>query len=332
MKIPEHDPRVARNLEEVAPGIRRLRMPLEASIDHSNVYLLRDGTGWCVFDTGADSNAARNIWSSALSGPLMEGVTRIIISHHHCDHLGLAAWLQEITGAPVIVRPEELAIARTIRLSDPSDEGAAREFLRRNGMQAEDVDATVEIMKGFWACAIPQETREPEHGQRMAIGRYTFEVLVTGGHSIAQVALYEPSCGIFLSGDQMLERITSNIGLWVYGDTAPLANFFKSLDEIESREIRLVLPGHHGCYTTDGRLPGKLRAYHRKRLTVFRERLKGEMTAFELAIEVFGRFPDINNRILALVETLAHMQWLQGNGSVVRRDGEHVSWYQRVAP
>ena len=307
-------------------------MPLDAGIDHSNVYLVRDGSGWCVFDTGADSDAARNIWSSALSVPLIEGVTRIIVSHHHCDHLGLAAWLQEITGAPVFVRPEELATARAIRLSDPSEEGAAREYLRRNGMPPEDVDATVGVMKWFWACAIPRETRVLVHGQRLTIGRYAFEVLVTGGHSIAQVALYEPSCGIFLSGDQMLERITSNIGLWVFGDTAPLGNFFKSLDEIASRDIRFVLPGHYDCYGTDGRLPEKLRAYHQKRLVVFRERLKGKMTAFELSEGVFGKFQDIDNRILALVETLAHMQWLQGDGSVVRRDGEHVSLYQSVAP
>lgn len=332
VKTPESEAWVARNLEEVVPDVRRLPMPLDAGLDHSNVYFVRDGSGWCIFDTGADSPATRDIWSSVLSGTLTEGVTRIIVSHHHCDHLGLAARLQEITGAPVYVRPEELATANAVKLSDPSEEAAARAFLGRNGMPAEDVDATVGVMKGYWACVIPRETRVPEHGQRMTIGRYEFEVMVTGGHSVAQVALYEPSLRMLLSGDQMLEGISSNIGLLPFGDAAPLANFFKSLDEIASRDIRLVLPGHHGCYRTDGRLPEKLRAHHRKRLAVFRERLGREMTAFELAVEVFGGFQDLDNRILALVETLAHLQWLEDDGSVVRKNGESAIWYQSVAP
>ena len=328
VKKPEPEAKAVLDMEEMVPGIRRMRMPVDARIGHSNVYLLEDGAGWCVFDTGADSEDARSIWRTALSGPLTGGVTRIVISHHHPDHLGLAGWLREITGAPIYVRPEEVATARAVRLSDPAEEAAAREYLLRNGVPATDVDETVGVIRGSWASDVPREFLVPEHGQRMVIGRYEFEVLVTGGHSVAQMSLYEPSSGIILSGDQMLEKITSHIGLWIYGDPAPLANFFKSLDELSSRDIRFVLPGHHGCFATGGRLPDELRSHHRKRLDVFRERLKGEMTAFELAGEVFGRYPDIRNRILALMETLAHMQWLQDNGSVVRRNGEHVFRYQ----
>lgn len=323
---------IARNLVDVVPGIRRLRMPMDVSIDHINVYLIRDGSGWCVFDTGIDSVAVRNIWSAALSGPLKDGITRIIVSHHHPDHLGQAAWLQETTGAPVYIRPEELAAARAVALADSAVERTAREYFRGNGMPPADVDATVGFMRGFFACAIPHGTRTPEHGQRMTIGRYVFEVLVTGGHSVAQVALYGPSGGILISGDQMLERMTPNIGLWSFGDSAPLANFLKSLEEISSHDIRLVLPAHHEVYETDGRLPEKQRAHHRKMLSTVRNRLTGRMTAFDLAEAVYGNYRDIESRVLALVETLSHLQLLQAEGSIVRRDGERVSLYESVAP
>ena len=138
-------------------------------------------------------------------------------------------------GRTVYVRPEELAAARAAGLLDPSAEAVAREYFGRNGMSANDIDWYInDVMRSFSACAIPRKTRTPEHVERIVIGRYTFEVLIQGGHSVAQVALHDPSAGIFFSGDQMLERITPNVGLWPYGDTYPIENYFRSLDEIES--------------------------------------------------------------------------------------------------
>lgn len=312
-------------LHEVAHDILQMRMPLEAGIDHNNVYLIREDAGWCVFDTGMDSLAVRNIWAAAFSGPLKDGISRIVVSHHHPDHLGLAAWLQETTGVPVYVRPEELAAARAAGLLDPSAEAVAREYFGRNGMSAKDIDWYInDVMRSFSACAIPRKTRTPEHGERIVIGRYTFEVLIQGGHSVAQVALHDSSAGIFLSGDQMLERITPNVGLWPYGDTYPIENYFRSLDALESRDIRIVLPGHFDVYHTDGRRPEALRAHHRRMLSKFLRRIRGKMTGFELSEAVFGKQRDIDNRVLALVETLAHLQWLHRMRKVVRHDDLHT--------
>ncbi|MGA8754220.1 MBL fold metallo-hydrolase [Candidatus Deferrimicrobium sp.] len=318
-------------LRKVARDILQLRMPLDAGIDHNNVYLIREDAGWCVFDTGIDSPAVRNIWTTAFSGSLKDGISRIVVSHHHPDHLGLAAWLQETKDAPVYIRPEELAAARTAGLPDPSEEAMFREYFGRNGMSAKDIDWLIDdFMRSFFACAIPRETRTLESGKRFLIGRYAFEILIQGGHSVAQVALHDPSAGILLSGDQMLERITPNVGLWPYGDTDPLVNYFRSLDEFESRDIRFVLPGHDDVYRTDGRRPEMLRAHHRGMLSKFLGRIRGKMTGFELSEAVFGKQLGIDNRVLALLETLAHLQWLHRKREVVRHDDLHTSRYERV--
>lgn len=318
-------------LREAAPDIFQLRMPLEAGIDHNNVYLVRENAGWLVFDTGMDSTAVRGIWESALSGPLKDGIRRIVVSHHHVDHLGMAAWLEETTGAPVYVRPEELVAARSAGLLDPSGEGVIREYLGRNGMPPKDIDRFIDdFMRSFFACAIPREPRTFEPGDRFAVGRYAFEVLVHGGHSVAQVALHDPSAGILISGDQMLERITPNVGLWPFGDASPLENYFRSLDALESRDIRLVLPGHHDVFRTDGSRPDALRAHHRMMLAKFLDRIRGEVTGFELSESVFGMQHDLDNRVLALVETMGHLQWLLREGEVVRRDDLRTSRYRRA--
>jgi glyoxylase-like metal-dependent hydrolase (beta-lactamase superfamily II) len=332
MNAPTPDVWVGLHLHEVAPDIWRFQLPLETELNHINVYLIREDTGWCVFDTGIDSKAVRDIWLAALSGPLKEGISRIVVSHHHPDHLGLAAWLQESTGVPVYVRPEELVAARAAGLMDFEAERTTRDFFSRNGMPAADVDLLInKVMRTFYFCAIPRETRTLVHGERIAIGRYVFEILVTGGHSAAQVALYDPLGGIFLAGDQMLEQITSNVGLWPYGDAAPLANYFRSLDEIALQDLRLILPGHYNVYVPRENRAAALRAHHRQRLIRFHERLQGRMTGFELANAVFGPQLDVLNRIFALGETLAHLQWLQQDGAITRHDDEHLSWYERVS-
>lgn len=318
-------------LRDAAPDIVQLRVPVETGIDHNNVYLVREKDGWLVFDTGTDSPAVRAIWAAVLAGPLADGIRRIVVSHHHPDHLGLAAWLQDATGADVFVRPEELEAAGAAALRDPASETAFRDHFVRNGMPAQDVDRFIGgFMRPFFACDIPARTRSLEPGERLAAGRYAFEVLVLGGHSVAQLALHDPAAGILLSGDQMLETITPNVGLWPFGDPAPLANCFRSLDALEARDIRLVLPGHGPAHRTDGRRPEALRTHHRARLAALRGALRAGMTGFELSEAVFGRFLDVDNRMLALMETLAHLQWLCDAGEVVRRDGPQAWRYERA--
>ena len=93
-------------LKEVLPGILMFTLPVDYGIDHVNIYLIRESEGWCLFDTGADCEAARALWLRALEGPLAAGLTRIIVSHHHPDHLGLAVWLHERTGATILMRED----------------------------------------------------------------------------------------------------------------------------------------------------------------------------------------------------------------------------------
>jgi len=331
MDVVTPDVWVRRNLHVVAPDILQFRLPLDIGLDHSNAYLIREDAGWCAFDAGFDSKAARNIWSAALDGPLKEGITSIVVSHHHIDHLGLAAWLQETTGAPVYVRPEELATARAMTLTDPGAASTIRDHFTRNGFPAADVDRTLcEFIPTYYQCPLPMETRVPGQAQRMAIGRRLFEVFVAGGHSVAQVALYDPSDGLFLSGDQMLESITPNVSLWPVGDKEPLANFLSSLDRIESLDIRLILPAHYRVYVPRENRAEALRAHHRQMLARFHERLQGRMSGFELGEAVYGTQPDPLNRILALLETLSHLQWLQREGTVVRHEDEPISRYEKV--
>ena len=64
-------------------------------LDHVNVYALDDGDGWTIIDTGFASKLSRSIWTDLMAGPLGgRPVNRVVVTHHHPDHIGLAGWFQ----------------------------------------------------------------------------------------------------------------------------------------------------------------------------------------------------------------------------------------------
>jgi len=321
-------------LKEVLPGILMFTLPVDYGIDHVNVYLIRESEGWCLFDTGAECEAARALWLRALAGPLAAGLTRIIVSHHHPDHLGLAVWLHERTGAPVLMREEEVTVARQTHVAHAGDRAYCIDFMRRHGMAPEDAQQVVGgVLQSNMACAVPARVEPLEAGQTLHIGAHAFDVLVLGGHSIAQICLYEPRLKLLLTGDQLLERITPNIGVWPYGETDPLPRYLDSLRAIAGLEIERVLPAHHDVYHAGVKRAHGLVAHHQKALRKFMARLDaGGMNATELGHAVYGAQSDPLHAYLAMGETLAHLLWLERYGHARRDETPTVTrWYPVAA-
>lgn len=316
------------DLVEVAPDILRLRLPLDEGIDHVNVYLVRDGAGWLLFDTGVDSADARACWERLLTGPLSGGLSRIVVSHHHPDHLGLARWLHERTGAVVYLRPEERDSADQTALGTSQAMDACRAYFGLHGMEDGDaITITGDLLPRFMACDTQFRSRTLEHGEVLQVGRYRFDVLVQGGHSVAQFCLHEPTAGLLLTGDQLLERITPNLSLLPWGDRHPLRHYLASLEQIAALDLRCIMPAHHGVYAGGvARAHGLIR-HHQRALERFRTRLQPGMKAMDVAIAVYGRRRNVLDRFLALTESLAHLQYLEEQ-SDIRQDAD-ARWSPR---
>lgn len=316
----------ADTLSEVAPDVLRLTLPLDEGIDHVNVYLLRDGDGWLLFDTGADTAATRASWERALAGGLAGGLTRIIVSHHHPDHLGLAAWLQQRTGATVYLRPEERTSAIETALPTPEAMRGCQRYFRDHGMAADDAaEITENLLQRFMACDIGFVSQTLHDGEVLQVGSRSLRALVQGGHSVAQICLYEPETGMLLTGDQLLERITPNLSLLPWGDRQPLHHYLQSLEQIAELDLRLVLPAHHRVYHAGAARACGLIRHHERALKRFVACLRPGMTGTEVATAVYGRRHHVLDRFLALTETLAHLQYLQARGKA--REDAGFLWY-----
>jgi glyoxylase-like metal-dependent hydrolase (beta-lactamase superfamily II) len=318
---------------EVAPGILWLRLPLPMALDHVNVFALDDGDGWTVVDTGFASTRAKAIWEGLLAGPLAgKPVTRVIVTHYHPDHIGLAGWFQS-RGAELVTTRTSWLYARMLVL----DEHAlplpqAVDFQRRAGVPADRLERYATTRPFNFADVVaplpPGFTRIREGGVITAGGR-RWLVRCGDGHAPEHATLWSVDDGLILGGDQLLPGISANIGVYPTEPEAdPLTEWLESCARFQplAREDHLVLPGHKLPFTG---LPLRLRQMidnHEGALSRLQEHLAVPQVAADCFLPLFKRQIDGAEYGMALVESVAHLNCLLRRGQVTRHLSAEGAW------
>ncbi len=210
----------------VAPGIEWLCMPLPFALNHINLWLLADGDGHAAVDTGFAQDPIKEAWKSALAE---RRLTRCIVTHCHPDHLGLAAWLEQETGAPLWIAQGEYLAAHMMSEQIAGYSIASMvEFFRRHGLDQARIDALVARGNGYkrGVPAIPATFHRLFAGQLLKVGDHEWRTIVGHGHAPEHMSLYCAELGVLISGDMLLPRISTNISVMAsnpHGD--PLGQF-----------------------------------------------------------------------------------------------------------
>lgn len=325
----------------VADGVFWLRMPLPFQLDHINLWLLRDSGGWCIVDTGFPSDEARECWEkilTALDGP----VTRIIATHFHPDHLGLATWLMERTGTPIYMTTGEFLTAHAV-WNEVGGHGARFmvEQFREHGLDAERLAKFAQRGSGYRQAipSLPECYHRLRAGDQLTIGCCVWEVIPGYGHSPEHAALYCREAGVLISGDMLLPRISTNISVFAATPEADALGWY--LDSLQHYaqtipEETLVLPSHGlPFYGVQARVEG-LCAHHRDRLRVLEETCEVPQSAASVLGVLFPRSLDTHQTMFAMGEAIAHLNHLEREGRLQRcRDADGVIRFVRtplVAP
>lgn len=318
---------------EVAPGVLWMRLPLPMALDHVNVFALDDGHGWTIVDTGFDSKRGRAIWAQLLAGPLAgKPVLRVVVTHHHPDHIGLAGWFQD-QGATLLTTRTAWLYARMLCLdvqATPLPEQVA--FWRGAGMAPDLLaqrmaerpfnfaDVVAPLPLGF--------TRLQEGGEITMAGR-RWTIRMGNGHAPEHATFWSQDDGLVLGGDQLLPSISANIGVYPTEPCAdPLGEWLTSCTAFEplAREEHLVLPGHKLPFTG---LPLRLRQMaenHHGALDRLRAHLTTPHSAAACFMPIFKREITGSAYGLALVEAVAHLNHLLHRGEVCRTMEDDGIW------
>lgn len=335
IRYPWSEPPASGEAIEVAEGVLWIRLPLPMALDHVNVYALDDGDGWSIIDTGFDSRKTRAIWETLLAGPLAgKSVTRVIGTHHHPDHIGLAGWFQE-AGAELAMPRTAWLMARMLTLDDqPAYPARSIEFYRRAGMSDEMLaKRQTDRPFNFADCVhpIPVGFTRLQEGGVIQMGGRTWDIRMGNGHAPEHATLWCRDDNLVIGGDQLLPSISPNIGVYpTEPDADPLAEWLEACERLSqfATDDQLVLGGHKLPFTgLPKRLEQLIENHHGalKRLITYLEEPRRAGDCFaplfkrEIGESVYG---------LALVEALAHVNHLHQTGAATREIRDGVYWYQ----
>ncbi|WP_448206208.1 MBL fold metallo-hydrolase [Azospirillum sp. sgz302134] len=309
----------------VEPGLLWVRLPLPYRLNHVNVWAIEEPGGWTIVDTGLDDARTRAIWEGLLAGPLGgRPVARVIATHFHPDHIGLAGWLVEHTGASFSGSLTDWLYARALCAgTSPAQTAAVEAFYRRAGVD----DGTLKAILGRGDSyarsvhALPPTLVRLRHGDRPVIGGSSWRVIVGSGHTPEQVCLFRPDKPLLISADQVLPRISPNVSVWpAEPDADPLSDFLASFESLlELPEDVLVLPSHGKPFRGLHRRIAWLRAHHEERLHEIEALCETPRTATQVADALFGKGLDTHQTVFAVGEAVAHLNHLIRRGALTRR-------------
>jgi glyoxylase-like metal-dependent hydrolase (beta-lactamase superfamily II) len=319
-------------------GIDRVALPVGLNqIESVNSYLLADGDRVTIVDCGIWRPEEDDDGLGALgrglnrAGYALADISRIIVTHAHIDHYGLAGRLMELTGAELWMHAYTDLDCEKYRHPETA-RARRRDTYSDHGVPADELDAVSGSLAPWlpYLHSVVEASTRLKGGERIAVGSRTLEVLHTPGHSLGHVCLWAAQDGLLFSGDHLLGGVTPPVTFERGFDANPMGSYLDSLRLVAELSPRLVLPGHgqpfgEGTRRTEAIVRNKLR-----RLGAIRAMIEQRpCTVTDVADALVSNAIVPSQRNMALAETLAHIAYLRHSGVVERRvrpDGVY-EWY-----
>jgi len=311
---------------EVADGVYWLRFGLPMKgLDHINLWALKDGDGWVVVDTGIADKVSKDIWRGHFEN-LMGGrpINRIIVTHLHPDHSGLAGWMNKTFGAPLLMTRGEYFLCRLMAADTgmPAPQEGIN-FYRKAGYTDEQIELYKTRFGGFGKAIspLPNSYDRLTEGEIGYINGRLWKVVVGSGHSPEHASLWCPELDMCLTGDQLLPNISSNVSVWpTEPEGNPLQDWIDSCHKLKGAlpEDTLICPAHGIPFRGAHKRLDKLIEHHENALDRLREFCETPRMATEVYSVLFRRQINDGNRSMAVGESIAHLNCLKGRGLVTR--------------
>jgi glyoxylase-like metal-dependent hydrolase (beta-lactamase superfamily II) len=317
-------------VHQITPGLFWIRMSLPFALDHINLWLVRDEfdagagpqQGWTVIDCGVATDATRAAWETIFAESLQGlPIVRVIATHYHPDHLGLAEWLCTRWNVPLWMTTGEYAFARMVGAGLPGANGAAMvTYFQRHGVNDPDMLVKLQARVNHYSKlvpSIPQAYHAIRDGQTLRIGTHDWRIITGFGHSPEHASLYCAEQKVLISGDMVLPRISTNVSVpAIEPEANPVQLYLDSLAKFRHLpDDVLVLPSHGKPFRGVHTRVGQLADHHHERLAEVVAACATPLTAADIVPIMFRRTLDAHQLSFALGEALAHL---------------HKLWYDRV--
>lgn len=324
-------------VKEIAPGVLWVSMPLPFSLKWINLWLLEDGDGWTMVDTGMGMEETREYWRSIFENDLKgKPITRVVVTHMHPDHVGLAGWVTRKWDCGLWMSRSEYVFCRML-VADTGREAPKEgvEFYAKAGWDEEQLTYYKKRFGGFGRSVsrLPEAFKRLEDNDELVIGGRTWRIITGGGHCPEHVCLYCADLNILISGDQLLPKISSNVSVWpTEPESDPLTDWLDSCSKLirETPEDVLTLPAHNKpFYGAHKRLQALIDG-HERSLDRLAARLEEPKRVVDTFASLFSRKIGLDDMSAATGEALAHLNCLIERGQAKRTLEDGVYLFSKI--
>ena len=316
---------------EMAPGVHWIKMPLPFALDHINLWLLRDKIdgqeGWTIVDCGVTRDDIKELWEKVFVN-VLQGlpVLRVIVTHMHPDHVGLAHWLCARWKAPLWISMTDYITARQWSSAEGGSSNggqAAVDHFSRHGLRNEETLEGIRARSSYYSGlvpSVPDQFVRILNGDKLQIGGKTWEAIVGYGHAPEHMSLFCNDNKVLISGDMVLPRISTNVSVHNYEPEGnPLQLYLDSLDRYNHLpQDTLILPSHGRPFKGLHERIAQQHAHHKERLDEVIEACQVPHSAFDILPVMFKRKLDTHQTTFAMGEAIAHLHMLYYSGKLSR--------------
>ncbi len=329
-------------MKEIIPGVYQLKIPIPNNpLENTNIYLVQGDSEYLLIDTGVNTEQALQSLGKQLAeiGVDYKDISRIIATHGHHDHYGLAGRLRQLSQAKISLHylDKNLLIPRYTNIDEFLRQ--AEQWFRINGAPANELPFAGTPLAGMRKPSTPVLPDITLQGREIiSTGSFNLQVVWTPGHSPGHICLYEPAHKILFAGDHVLPVITPNISLQPQSDANPLGDFINSLNMVKQLDANLVLPAHEHIFTDLQKRVDEIIYHHEQRNLEILETTKNEQkTAYQISTHITWMptlggvsFQDLApmDKRMAVSETLAHLKAMRIEGKVVQVSRDSIIYYQ----
>ena len=313
---------------EVAEGVKWVRMPLPFQLNHINLWLIDDGDGWTMVDTGINSTDVMDVWRKIFTDQLDgKPIKRLICTHAHPDHMGLAGWICKELNVEMTTTQGEWVMGRLFSIGGTQEPEVYQGFLRSAGCDENGVDAgskQVLSAKNLYQ-PVPHRYQRIRAGDKIAIGGHDWEVMIGYGHAFEHACLYCADLGVLIGGDQFLPKITPLVMLQPHDPhTNALGEFLSSIQPFRHLpQDTVVLPSHNTPFRGLEVRIDQYEAHHAERLETTLRACASSATVYEVGEVLFPKASKEASQLFFVIgETLAHLRYLEIEDRVTRTMGD----------
>lgn len=319
-------------LTDITEDVKWLRLGLPFRLNHVNVWLIRDGAGWAIVDTGLGTAISKDIWDSVFAEQLGGAKpTCVICTHYHPDHMGCAGWLTEKYDVPFYAPLTEWSFGRMISLVPDDDyQNITAAYYSKFGLAGERYEEVIKYGNHYArnVTPLPTQLSRLRQGDRLTIGGKDWLILTYGGHTPEHACLYNAADNLFISGDQVLPFISPNISVSFYEMEAdPLTDYLTSLRAMRFLPAEtLTLPSHGIPFRKLHLRLDQLEAHHAERLEAIAGYCSESRSVAEIMDFLFPQPLDPHQIMFAIGEAAAHANHLVGKGLLKRVDDTVIKY------